>query len=113
MQIRKQLNPKTAQYLLKTAQSQKGNTMTKPMKFFAKDFKIIEVPSEHQLPIMVFKVYRRKSRSYVGRIGIHSANIESLQNILAGADSKGVYNFKKLNRKCHAVQAHVKSLRNS
>nr|DAR80731.1 MAG TPA: hypothetical protein [Caudoviricetes sp.] len=84
--------------------------MNKPMKFFSKDFKIIECSSEHRLPVMVFKVYRRHSRQYVGRLNIHEANLKSLQNIINGKSLfKLVYNFKDLNRACFAAEARFKS----
>lgn len=80
------------------------------MKFFSKDFKIIECSSEHRLPVMVFKVYRRYSRQYVGRLNIHEANLKSLQNIMNGKSPfKLVYNFKDLNRACFAAEARFKS----
>lgn len=88
--------------------------MNKPEKFFSKDFKIIECSSERQLPIMVFKIYRRDSRYYVGRINIHSANIKSLRNILNKRRTlKDDYDFKDLNLACAAVEARIKSQRNS
>lgn len=83
------------------------------MKFFAKDFKIIETPSEHRLPMMCFKIYKRESRQYVGKVRIHSSNIQSLQNILfRKGRHKDVYNFKDLNNVC-AVEARIKSQRSS
>ena len=58
----------------------------------------------------MFKVYKRETRQYVGRLNIHEANIKSLQNILSKKSSyKDVYNFKDLNRACFAAEDRFKS----